>query len=351
MSNSYLQEILEQPQVIRAIPNGFTQDLLRDVGGIRTAIDGGKICHVVITGMGGSLHSAYGSCLRLSDLLPVPVSLWDTAELTQQSPGCISSSTLVVAVSQSGESAELKTLTEIARRPFCFISITNTPENSLARHADLSVATHAGPENTVSTKTYTSGLAALYLLESLLLSRWNGAVELVQHIAELLEPLIGQLQQSVEDFLGFIGHEHTISFIGRGSSYSSAAMGALVTVEATKLNAVAYSGGQFRHGPFELIREGFRSILFSGTGRARILNEKITMDIARLGGRCLVIGAQPVQGIKSQNVRTVELPEPSSALLPILEILPIQLLMIPMARARGFEPAAFLNSSKITTIE
>ena len=351
VSNSYLQEILEQPQALQRVPSAFTPHLQRDIGRLKAAIDGGKIRHVVITGMGGSLHSAYGSWLRLSALLPVPVTLWDTAELIQQAPSSVSSSTLLLAISQSGESAELKRLTEIAKTPFCFISITNTLENSLARHAHLCVATNAGPENTVSTKTYTSGLAALYLVESLLTSKWNGAVDTVQTIAELLAPLIDQVRQSVDSILGFIEHEHTLSFIGRGASYSSAAMGALATVEATKLNAAAYTGGQFRHGPFELIRDGFRSILFLGTGGTRSLNEKMCVDIARLGGRCLLIGSRPIGAIQSHNVRTVELPDASPALLPILEIVPIQLLMIPLARARGFEPAAFLNSSKVTSVE
>jgi glutamine---fructose-6-phosphate transaminase (isomerizing) len=87
------------------------------------------------------------------------------------------------------------------------------------------------------------------------------------------------------------------------------------------------------------------------TGGARILNEKICVDIARLGGRCLAIESYPILGAQSHNVRTVDLPDASPELLPILEIIPIQLLLIPMARARGFEPAAFLNSSKVTIVE
>jgi glucosamine--fructose-6-phosphate aminotransferase (isomerizing) len=128
-------------------------------------------------------------------------------------------------------------------------------------------------------------------------------------------------------------------------------MAALVTAEAAKAPTVAMTGGQFRHGPLELVREDFRAVMFMGHGETRALNRKTAEDIAGFGGRCLIIAPADAMVPESANIRTLVLPSVPDALLPALEIIPIQLLMVPMAVARGFEPAKFLNGAKVTVIE
>ncbi|OYU37821.1 MAG: hypothetical protein CFE33_18390 [Pseudorhodobacter sp. PARRP1] len=120
---------------------------------------------------------------------------------------------------------------------------------------------------------------------------------------------------------------------------------------ATKLDSTALTGGQFHHGPPELVREGFRAILFRGNGVERELNEVTALDIARLGSRCLVIAINPLPSLHRIGIQILELPEISPAFLPALEIIPLQLLMVPLAIARGFTPAVFLNGSKVTLVE
>ena len=94
-----------------------------------------------------------------------------------------------------------------------------------------------------------------------------------------------------------------------GASFSSAAMAALMTVEATKLDSTALTGGQFRHGPLELVREGFRAVLFLGSGVERELNELTALDIARFGGRCLVIAANPPASLRREGIRYLNCPK------------------------------------------
>jgi glucosamine--fructose-6-phosphate aminotransferase (isomerizing) len=301
--------------------------------------------------MGGSLYSAYGTWLRLSEGLSIPVSLWDTSELIQQAPTLLRAGTMIIAISQSGESVELRRMTEIDTASSIRISITNTAENSLSHWAGLSMATEVGPEQTVSTKTYTAGLVALYIMETILLGGKNDLQAEIDLLADSVEALIPNLESTAADLLAFIGHEQPIVFIGRGASYGSAAMAALVTAEAAKAHTHALSGGQFRHGPLELVRNGFRSVLFMGDGSETGLNAKTAIDIAGFGGRCLVIEPETVKTDASASIFTLNLPSVAKGLLPVLEILPIQLMMVPMATARGFEPAKFLNGSKITVIE
>lgn len=351
MSQSYLDEIAEQPAAIRRLAGLLTPGLLDRVSDIRKEIDSGAIRHVILTGMGGSLYSAYGTWLRLSQGLPVPVSLWDTSELIQQAPGLLREATLVVAISQSGESVELVRMAEIDAATSVRVSITNTRDNSLSRWAHLSLATVVGPEQTVSTKTYTAGLVALHMFERLLLRQGDGLEADIAGLADAMEAALPEFGNGASDLVGFIGHQDPIMFIGRGASYASAAMAALVTAEAAKAHTQALTGGQFRHGPLELVREGFCAVMFMGDGQTRDLNRKTAADIAAFGGRCLIIAPEGASAGGSGDIRTLSLPRVAEGLLPALEIIPIQMMMVPMAIARGFEPAKFLNGSKVTVIE
>lgn len=351
MSQAYLDEIDEQPAAIRRLSHLLTAQLADQVNRVRQEITSGSISHVILTGMGGSFYSAYGAWLRLSQALPVPVSLWDTSELIQQAPALLRRGTMVIAITQSGESIELRRMTEMDQGVTTRISITNTVDNSVSRWANLALATEVGPEQTVSTKTYTAGLVALYILESLLTGRSEHLKAEIDQLADAVAAVIPRLSTETEAILGFVGHDAPVTFIGRGASYSSAMMAALVTAEAAKAPTQALSGGQFRHGPLELVRAGFRSVMFMGDGATRGLNLKTAADIEAFGGRCLVIEPDDAGTPSSASIRTLSLPRVTEALLPVVEILPIQLLMVPMAIARGFKPAHFLNGSKVTVIE
>lgn len=352
MSQSYLDEIAEQPAAIRKLGRLITPALVAEASAIRAAIDRGDVRHIILTGMGGSLFSAYGTWQRLSQALPVPVSLWDTSELIQQAPALLRPGAMVVAISQSGESVELRRMTELDAGVTIKVAITNTRDNTLARWASLALATEVGPEQTVSTKTYTAGLAALYVLERLLVGSGDTLAGEIATLADAVHTLLATLPATLDETLAYLGHNEPLTFIGRGASYASAMMAALVTAEAAKAPTQALSGGQFRHGPLELVRDGFRSMLFLGSSEATLdLNLKTVTDINRFGGRCLVVAPENTVTTLAGSESLLTLPTVAEGLLPILEILPIQLLMVPMALARGFEPAKFLNGSKITVIE
>jgi glucosamine--fructose-6-phosphate aminotransferase (isomerizing) len=351
VSKSYLDEIAEQPGAIRRLTDLLSGDLATGAADIRHAIDAGRIKHIILTGMGGSLYSAYGTWLRLNQNLSIPVSLWDTSELIQQAPSLLRAGTMVIGISQSGESVELRRMAEIDTATSFRVSITNTADNSLSRWGQLRIATEVGTEQTVSTKTYTAGIVALHIFERLLIGQRQGLEAEIAGLADAIEQTLSQFHLQSAGILDFIGHTAPIMFIGRGASYSSAAMAALVTAEAAKAHTTALTGGQFRHGPLELVREGFSSVMFMGDDGTGELNYKTATDIARFGGRCLIIEPDDLKTPETENIRRLCLSRVAPALLPVLEIIPIQLLMVPMAIARGFEPARFLNGSKVTVIE
>lgn len=349
MSDAYLAEIAEQPGILDRLGQVFDATWGEALAQVHADLGTGRFDRVILTGMGGSLHGAHPAHLSLSRALSIPVLLWESGELTQQAPSAVTARTLMIAISQSGESGEVRRLTESATRPACIISITNGPDNALARWADIAVATHAGPERTASTKTYTAGLAAAHLVVAHLTGKPQDAAADVRALSRTVADLIQSLPSEVEAAARHLGHTAPLTVIGRGDSYASAAMAALLTEEAAKLPCEALTGGQFRHGPLELVRGGFRAIVYLGEGAARPLTEALVARIAALGGRVVAIGTNP--GAASEAVLAVTLPDVPAGLLPVVEILPVQFLVIPLALARGFEPAAFLNAQKITTGE
>ena len=348
MSEAYLAEIAEQPGILDRLGSRFDAAWGEALAGARARLAAGDFDRVLLTGMGGSLHGAHPAHLALSRALSVPVLLWETGELTQQAPEVVTPRTLVIAISQSGESGEVKRLTELGTRPGCVIAITNASANTLANWADVAIATEAGPERTASTKTYTAGLAALHLTVAHLTGRKGASAE-VQAVARTVADLIERLPAPTEAAAAHLGHTAPLTVIGRGDSFGSAAMAALLIEEAAKLPCEPLTGGQFRHGPLELVRDGFRAVVFPGDGAARPLTEAIVERITALGGRVVTIGTEPAAA--SGSVLPVALPEVAPGLVPLVEILPVQFLVIPLAVARGFEPAAFLNAQKITTGE
>ncbi len=157
------------------------------------------------------------------------MSIWDTSELIQQAPALLRSGTMIIAISQSGESVELCRMTELDAGVSIKVAITNTRDNALTRWASLALATEAGPEQTVSTKTYTAGLAALYILERLLLGEGDTLAGEIAALADAVDTLLATLPPKLDETLAFLGHEQPLTFIGRGASYASAMMAALVT--------------------------------------------------------------------------------------------------------------------------
>ena len=351
MTELYRSEIAEQPAVIAKIAGRFASEYGEALAKARHGLLGNQFDRVIITGMGGSLHSTHAALITLTRALTTPVLLWDAAELTQQVPQLVNGRSAIIAVSQSGESAELCRLTELADRPGLSISLTNGADNALANWADVAITTAAGPESTASTKTYTAGFAALHLAVAHLIGQSEGSAEAVRGAADTIAGFLPALPRVAEEAAAFLGPVNALVFVGRGASYASAAMGALLTEEAAKLTCQPLTGGQFRHGPLELVRSGFSAVIFAGEGEAAELNFRLAQDTAGLGGRCIVIGDDLSRLARSENLLPVTLPEVGGGLLPLTEILPIQHLAIPLAIARGFEPAAFLNASKVTRLQ
>ncbi|MBE7538432.1 MAG: SIS domain-containing protein [Opitutaceae bacterium] len=301
---------------------------------------------IVLTGMGASLHVVHPLRLHLVQAGRTAFVV-ETAELIYAQSALLDSRTLVIAVSQSGRSAETVELLDIVARSKSkpvVIGVTNGADSPLARRADASIVIRAGPEHSVSCKTYLCTLAAL---------EWLGGALCGENIEAILAEL-SQAAHAVRDYYAdweakvsrlageFTNLRH-LFLTGRGASLAAVETGAIILKESTRIQAEGMSTPEFRHGLFELIGPGLYALVFAGHPSMVHLNESLAHDIRRMSGHAIVIGESAAPG----PFRLPALPE---RLRPMLEMLPVQLLSLALAALAGHVPGNFERAAKVTVV-
>jgi len=340
MATSYLIDLLDQPTALQS-----TLDSLSNLPPLTTVFNmlkSGKYRRVILTGMGSSYHGLYPLQLRLFDL-PVGVIRLETAELIHDAHALIDPANLIVAVSQSGQSAEVVELLELTHLKINVIGVTNTPGSALAEKSSLAILTCAGEEATVSCKTYIAALAALTWLGDQLM----GDGTHFQSLLSLPEKIAGYWsgwQDSVEILNQRLAGVQNLFLLGRGNSVAAACAGALIIKEAARFGAEGMHSAAFRHGPLELISPHTFALVYQGSGAVSSLNAKIVQDILDAGGQSELIQ----MGADSPPFYLPFCPPPA---LHLLEILPAQMISLALARNSGFEAGRFVHASKVTSTE
>lgn len=343
--NPYITDILSQPAVLRTAVNNYSPDSLY---AILERIKNGEIDRIVITGMGGSYNAAYPSYIQLSGL-SIPVLLVNAAELVYYLGGLIGTRTLLWINSQSGRSAELLHLVERIKSapPACILSCVNDESSPLASASDICLPIHAGPESTVSTKTYLNTLAVNLLAAHQIAER--DVEELKNEMlatADAIETYLGDWQTNVEKLDTMLGDFATLIALGRGTSMAAVWNGSLINKEAAKLPLEGMNAADFRHGPLELVSSGFKALIFAGSGETKLLNRKLALDIQKNGGHALWIDTK-----NDAELPTLSIPESGELTRPITEILPMQMLTLMIARRKNIAAGQFRIVGKVTVEE
>lgn len=301
---------------------------------------------IVLTGQGASLHAVHPLRLHLvrSGRTAFVV---ETAELIHAQSALLDARTLVVAVSQSGRSAEtvelLDRVSRSASRPFV-IGVTNGADSPLALRSDVPIVLRAGSEHSVSCKTYVSTLAALEWVGGALGGEDTGAIVAeLQQAAPAVQAYYADWQSKVAFLAGEFTRLRHLFLTGRGASLAAVATGAIILKESTRLQAEGLSTPEFRHGIFELISPGLYALVFSGDPATAALNESLVRDVRRLGGRAVLVGENAEPG-------PFRLPAAPARLRPIVEMLPVQLLSLALAANAGHVPGDFERASKVTVV-
>jgi glutamine---fructose-6-phosphate transaminase (isomerizing) len=355
---SYLSNILEQPQILRSVTAAYKES--SDWERLGTFWAKHPSCRLVLTGLGASFNALYPLRYYFHQQGIGALHL-DTGELIHYLPEMLTlpQPLMLVVVSQSGESIEIKRLLEQLLqlrsevKPW-IVSVTNLPGNALAQHSDLALFTQAGAEVGVATKTYTSTLAVLHWLGRALgdafslgrspnpqsyldvLQAAHQCENLLQNWESLLEPAFDAVQQAT-----------SFALVARGPSIASACNGALVLQEAARKPASGFVGSQFRHGPMEMLSPQLATLLFTLPGRTLALSQGMAKDIFDRGGNLVTIGTQ-VPGLNNVHI---PLPDMDEWVSPMVDIVVVQLLVAKLAEAAGIIPGEFRWAGKVIAQE
>ncbi|MGB7546619.1 MAG: SIS domain-containing protein [Terracidiphilus sp.] len=269
----------------------------------------------------------------------------DTSELIYSMPSHLASGTIIVAVSQSGRSAEMVRLLEQNAQRATVIGVTNTADSPLATQADFQMLTQCGEEFSVSAKTYVGTLAALEILGAAWCGEAADAVYAeLQAGPALVAGYLAQWRKHVQSLAGEMESISQLFIVGRGRSLASSGTGALIVKESTRTAAEAMSSAAFRHGPMEMAGPETMVLVLEGEANIRALNRKLVRDIHSRGGRAELIGP-------TAKIAALRIPDKPMRLLPIVEILPVQMLTLALAASAGFEAGNFVHATKVTTEE
>ncbi len=335
----YFQDLLAQP---RALADTYAK-LERPANLMRVVDRLPEFQRVLLTGMGSSFHALHPLNLRLTDH-GIPSTMLETSELVHNYSRALNSKTLVIAVSQSGESAEMVRLAQV-NQGAPVIAITNTPDSTLARNAVAALFTHAGDEFSVSCKTYVTTLMVIQWLANALCG-----VDTEQSRAKLQDAehatanYLAGWKKHVLSLAQILSGIRSLFLVGRGASLAAVGTGALVIKESDHFHAEGMSSAAFRHGPFEMLNEDVFVAVFAGDEKTRVLNDALAVDIRNASGRAEGIG-------EHSGADSFRLVECDPAIRPILEILPVQMITIALAALAGREAGKFERATKITRTE
>lgn len=364
-----LKEIYEQP---RAVRETFSSRIGLETGAVylnEMELNPGELTAVTqirIAACGTSWHAALAAKFMIEKLARLPVEVDYASEFRYRDP-LIQPNTLAILVSQSGETADtLAAFREARDRGALTLAICNVPGSTLVREAGAALLTQAGPEIAVaSTKAFTAQLTALFLF-ALHLARLRETVSpseslrLVRELSLLPEKIEAAiaLDDRVEALAKLFHRSGNFLFLGRGVHYPIALEGALKLKEVSYIHAEGYPAGEMKHGPNALI-DGELPVVFLATRNldspsSRLAYAKILgamYDIKARGGIVLAVANEGDEAVASLCEHTLFVPEADGLLLPVLEVVPLQLLAYHIALRRGCDVDQPRNLAKSVTVE
>jgi glucosamine--fructose-6-phosphate aminotransferase (isomerizing) len=341
-TSAYLQDILDQPAALEATLLGLRQS--PPLSAFPKKLAGGKYRQVILTGMGSSCFALQPLYLRLLKQ-GFCAQMIETSELVHHASVLIAPHNLVIAVSQSGQSAEILQLLAQTGGGVSLIAVTNTPDSPLAQRSSAALITRAGVEYSVSCKTYLATLAALaWLGDSLLGEQVNGQFAKLDDAPKLVSGYLECWQDHVAELVERLRPIRHLFLLGRGSSLAAVGTGGLIIKEAARFHSEGMSSAAFRHGPIEMLSPQVFALVYLGASSMVTHNAQLVQDILAAGGDAEAVG-------QGGSASPFELPPCDPAVLPLLEILPAQMCSLALAELQGLQPGQFRLAKKITTTE
>ncbi|MBD0861997.1 glutamine--fructose-6-phosphate transaminase (isomerizing) [Gordonia sp. zg691] len=359
-----LKEIAEQPRAIADtllghLQNGrivldeqrLTDDDLRDVD------------KVFVVACGTAYHAGLLAKYAIEHWTRLPVEIELASEFRYRDP-VLDRSTLVVAISQSGETADtLEAVRHAKEQKARVLAICNTNGAQIPRESDAVLYTHAGPEiGVASTKCFLAQIVAAYLV-GLALAQARGTkyadevareFEAIEAMADTVAQVL-ETMEPVRELARSLAHHNTVLFIGRHVGYPVALEGALKLKELAYMHAEGFAAGELKHGPIALIEDGLPviTVMPSAEGRA-VLHSKMVSNIREIqarGARTIVIAEPDDAAARAVADEFIPIPKTPTLLQPLVSTVPLQVFAASVAQARGYDVDKPRNLAKSVTVE
>jgi len=357
-----LKEIHEQPDVVEATLRGRIDLAGGDVHATEIGVDpefARSLKRVYFVACGTSHHAAIAGRYWIEKIAKVPTVVELASEVRYREP-LFYPDDLVVAVSQSGETADTLAAVKAAKAAGArVLALANVLDSAIPRLADGALYTHAGPEiGVASTKAFTTQLAALLLL-SVYLGRRRGTLS--QETAQDLLQAMVEIPNHMREVLGDADYVHVIAkrlthakdvlFLGRGLGFPIALEGALKLKEISYAHAEGYSAGEMKHGPIALIDENLPVIVIAPRDKQYDKTLSNMQEVRAREGQVIAVATKGDEEVMELAQHIVWIPKVPDDVLPLLTVLPLQLIAYYVANLKGNDVDQPRNLAKTVTVE
>ncbi len=356
-----LKEIHEQPHALRNAMRGRVDDISGSIklgGLISCEKELREAKRIVIVACGTSWHAGLVGEYILEDLARIPVEVEYASEFRYRNP-IIEKDTIVIAISQSGETADtLAAMREAKHKGAKLLSICNVVGSTIAREADCGIYLHIGPEiGVASTKAFTAQVAVLYLFTLYMMTlkgrpnlKYPDMVKVIQSIPDKIQTILNKDDEILKIARLYKDSEHAL-YLGRGYNYPVALEGALKLKEISYIHAEGYPAAEMKHGPIALINKDMPVVFIAlkDSVYGKILSN--IEEVKSRGGRVIAIATEGDEQIVEKVDHVFYIPKTSDTLTPILSVIPLQLLAYHMAVMRGCDVDKPRNLAKSVTVE
>jgi glucosamine--fructose-6-phosphate aminotransferase (isomerizing) len=357
-----LKEIFEQPNSLLMCMNGRVQDELQEIilSGVRDNLEKFRNARrILISACGTSYHAALIGKYLIENYCKIPVEVEVASEFRYRNP-VIFDDDIMIAISQSGETADTLAAIELAKEKGAFIyGVCNAVGSSVARATHSGTYTHAGPEiGVASTKAFTTQVAVLTMITLFLgkeLGRINSQTykEYVRELSllpEKIEKIVAKADK-IEIMSKIFTYARNFMYLGRGYNYPVALEGALKLKEISYIHAEGYPAAEMKHGPIALVDEEMPIVVVAPKFK---MYDKIVSNVEELKarkGKIIAIVTEGDNNISSLADYVIEIPNVAECLSPLLTVIPLQLLSYYIATAKGRNVDQPRNLAKSVTVE
>lgn len=352
-----MEEIMQQPVTLAGVRKYYASPGAIPAKALRKLVKDWPPV-VIFTGMGSSLFAAYPAQAYLT-ALGIRAFAWETAELLHHHIKILGPDTLLVMVSQSGETIEITNLLRALPGKVGVLAVVNVEASTLARKADFFLPMMAGRQSVVSTKTYMCSVAVLmYLAFAIAQQDPRPVTHALLQIVEAQEGILERQVELTPATVEFFNHPTYTAIMARGADLSTAFQGALTLKEVARLGVEAISAAQFQHGPIEIVHPSHRYILIARKDLLRPRGQtaltgkflvRLAEEIRSHGGRVLLLTDMPAE--EATNIRIVHVETAKLGMGTLVDSLHLQLMAHELAVRAGLEPGKFWIAEGVTRVE